>query len=135
MATIAPAAHDIGLAGLVGGNVYGRFAGSTASRRYGLIKSLSLVAVLSGWFGVRLNEAPSDRHSKSERRLASLKDILVALVAVTGLAAAIEGTRFARMAPEDEGVQRVERRVKLVSAVNMTCEVALVGVSAALARA
>jgi hypothetical protein len=160
------AAHDLGLAGLLGGNLYGRLAlhpsvteiadpaerGKLVNatwRRYGFINSLSLAAVMSGWFGARLNEAADQRLSKRERRLASFKDILVALVAITGLATAIEGMRFARMAPAgavplsdgdhaapeaDAAAQQTKRRVSLLSTVNLVCEVALVAVNAALAQ-
>jgi hypothetical protein len=160
------AAHDIGLAGLLGGNLFGRIAlhpsvtelsdpaergklVNAAWRRYGLINSLSLAAVLSGWFGARLNEAASSRLSRGERRLASVKDILVALVAVTGLATAVEGMRFAHMAPggavplsdgdhaapeADAAAKRTKRRVSALSTANLISEVALVGVNAALAQ-
>jgi uncharacterized membrane protein len=160
------AAHDIGLAGLLGGNQFGRLAlhpsvtelsdpaerGKLVNatwRRYGLINSLSLAAVLSGWFGARLNEAANDRLSKGERRLASFKDILVALVALTGLATAVEGMRFAQMAPggavplsdgdhaapeADAAARRTKRRVSALSTANLICEVLLVIVNAALGQ-
>src|SRR4051812_50136726 len=64
------AAHDLGLAGLLGGNLFGRLAlhpsvtsisderergalVNAAWRRYGTINSLSLLAVASGWAGGR----------------------------------------------------------------------------------
>ncbi len=142
------AAHDIGLAGLLGGSLYGRLAlrpaaterGRAAWRRYGFINSLSLAAVLSGWFGSRLNGA-DHRRSAGERRLASLKDILLALAAVVGLATAVEGLRFARIAPEDELAApdtdaeepRAKRRITRLMTINLGCGVALVAVHAALA--
>jgi uncharacterized membrane protein len=164
---VGRAAHDIGLAGLLGGNLFGRLAlhpavteladpaergklVNAAWRRYGAINSLSLAAVIGGWFGARLDESTGQRLSRKERRLASAKDVLVALVAVTGLATAIEGTRFAQMAPEgavplsdgdhaapqaDPVARRTKRRVRLLSTANLVCEVALVGVNAALAQA
>src|SRR3954449_12033051 len=86
LSQVGRAAHDIGLAGLLGGNLFGRLAlhpsvtelsdpsergklVNAAWRRYGVVTSLSLAAVLSGWFGARLNEAANDRLSKRERRL------------------------------------------------------------------
>jgi hypothetical protein len=167
MATIAPAAHDIGLAGLLGGNLFGRLAMhpsvteisdpaergklvNAAWRRYGTINSLSLAAVVTGWAGARVRESSNRRLSADERRLAYAKDALVGLVAVTGLATAAEGMRFARMAPEGavplrdgdhaaadagEPARRSKRRVRLLSTANLVCEVALVGVNAALSQA
>jgi hypothetical protein len=126
MASIAPpsvplsqvgrAAHDLGLAGLLGGNLYGRLAlhpsvteisnpaergkvVNAAWRRYGIVNSLSLAAVGAGWIGARANEARDDRLSQAERRLARTKDVLVGVVAAAGLATAVEGIRFSRAAP------------------------------------
>jgi uncharacterized membrane protein len=167
LSEVGRAAHDIGLAGLLGGNLFGRLAlhpavteladpaergklVNAAWRRYGTINSLSLAAVLGGWFGARLDESTNHRLSRSERRLASAKDVLVALVALTGLATAIEGTRFAHMAPDgavplsdgdhaapqaEPAAQRSKRRVRLLSTANLVSEVALVGVNAALSQA
>jgi hypothetical protein len=126
MASIAPppvplsqlgrAAHDLGLAGLLGGNLYGRLAlhpsvteisnpaergkvVNAAWRRYGIVNSLSLAAVGAGWVGARANEARDDRLSPAERRLARAKDVLVGVVAAAGLATAVEGIRFSRAVP------------------------------------
>jgi hypothetical protein len=110
------AAHDAGLAGLLGGNLFGRFAlhpsvteisdpaergklVNAAWRRYGAINSLSLLAVTTGWAGARLDEAANRRLSPRERQLARAKDVLVGVVAVAGLATAAEGMRFAKTAP------------------------------------
>jgi hypothetical protein len=110
------AAHDIGLAGLLGGNLFGRLAlhpsvtaisdpaergklVNAAWRRYGTINTLSLLAVTSGWLGARANEAGDSRLSAPERRLARAKDVLVGVVAAAGLATATQGIRFARTAP------------------------------------
>src|SRR5512144_1238704 len=116
LSQVGRAAHDAGLAGLLGGNLFGRFAlhpsvteiadprergklVNAAWRRYGAINSLSLLAVTAGWAGARLDEA-ADRLTPAERRLARAKDVLVGVVAVTGLATAAEGMRFARTAPD-----------------------------------
>ncbi len=110
------AAQDLGLAGLLGGNLFGRLAlhpsvtaisdeaerGKVVNaswRRYGTIQSLSLAAVGAGWVGARLDEAANRRLSPRERQLARAKDVLVGAVAVTGLATAAQGMRFSKMAP------------------------------------
>jgi hypothetical protein len=117
LSQVGRAAHDAGLAGLLGGNLFGRFAlhpsvtelrdpaergklVNAAWKRYGAINSLSLLAVTTGWAGARLNEAENGRLSPEERRLARAKDVLVGVVTVTGLATAAEGMRFARTAPD-----------------------------------
>ena len=113
---VGRAAQDLGLAGLLGGNVFARFAlhpsvteisdprergkvVNAAWRRYGTVQSLSLAAVVGGWAGARLDEAAPRRLSPAERRLALAKDGLVGLVAVTGLASAAQGVAFSRTAP------------------------------------
>ena len=117
LSQVGRAAHDIGLAGLLGGNLFGRLAlhpsvtrisdesergevVNAAWRRYGAINSLSLLALTAGWVGARLNEAEPRRLSSAERRLAAAKDVLVGAVAVSGLATAAEGIRFSRLAPD-----------------------------------
>ena len=116
LSKVGRAAHDIGLAGLLGGNLFGRLAMhpslteisdqaergkvvNAAWRRYGTVNSLSLAAVASGWIAARLRESASSKLSDQERRLAYAKDALIGLVAATGLATAAEGMRFAQMAP------------------------------------
>src|SRR5690349_15118331 len=111
------AAHDLGLAGLLGGNLFGRLAlhpsvtaisdesergkvVNAAWRRYGTINTISLLAVGAGWVGARLNEASDRRLSDEERALARAKDVLVGVVAATGLASAILGVRFAAKEPD-----------------------------------
>src|SRR5919205_913264 len=102
LSQVGRAAHDIGLAGLLGGNLFGRYAlhpsvteiadesergklVNAAWRRYGAVNTLSLLAVTGGWLGARGNEAADSRLSVEERRLARAKDVLVGLVAATGL--------------------------------------------------
>jgi hypothetical protein len=116
LSKVGRAAHDIGLAGLLGGNLYGRLAlhpsvteisderergrvVNAAWRRYGTINTLSLAAVAAGWAGARANEAGDARLSDAERRLARAKDALVGVVAATGVATAALGMRFARTVP------------------------------------
>jgi hypothetical protein len=117
LSQVGRAAHDIGLAGLLGGNLFGRLAlhpsvteisdrsergklVNAAWRRYGTINSLSLLAVTTGWLGARANEAGDRRLSPEERKLARAKDVLVAVVTATGVATAAQGMRFARTAPD-----------------------------------
>jgi hypothetical protein len=160
------AAHDIGLAGLLGGNLFGRLALhpsvtqisdraergkviNAAWRRYGIVNSVSLLAVLGGWLGARANEAAPGRLSPEERRLAVAKDALVGAVSVTGLAAAVEGVRFARQAPDgavpledgdhaaadaSEAQRATKRRLNALGLASLAAEIGLVGVNAALAQ-
>ena len=158
------AAHDIGLAGLLGGNLFGRLAlhpsvthisdkaergqvVNAAWRRYGAVNSLSLLAVVGGWAGARAGEAAPRRLSDAERRLAVAKDALVGVVALSGLATALQGVRFAREAPDgavplEDGdrtapeatrtQQRMKRRLNVLGAVSLAAELGLTGVNAAL---
>jgi hypothetical protein len=116
LSQVGRAAHDIGLAGMLGGNLFGRLAlhpsvteisdkaergklVNAAWRRYGIINAASLLAVVGGWLGARANEAAPGRLSAAERRLAVAKDALVGVVAVAGVVTAAEGVRFSRQAP------------------------------------
>lgn len=116
LSQLGRAAHDIGLAGLLGGNLYGRLAlhpavaqisdpaergkvVNAAWRSYGTVNSLSLAAVTAGWLGARAAEASNARLSAAERRLAVTRDVLLGAVALSGVVTAIEGVRFARSAP------------------------------------
>jgi len=160
------AAHDLGLAGLLGGNLFGRLAlhpsvteirdktergrvVNAAWRRYGSVNSLSLLAVAAGWIGARAGEARPRELSPAERRLAVAKDALVGVVAVTGLATAAQGVRFARQAPggavplddgdhtasEATAAQRsAKRRLNALGLVSLAAEAGLVGVNSALAQ-
>jgi hypothetical protein len=166
LSKVGRAAHDLGLAGLLGGNLFGRLAlhpavteisdqeergklVNTAWRRYGTVNSISLLAVASGWAGARAAEAREGRLSPEERRLARAKDVLVGLVALTGVATAVEGVRFSRSAPNGavplrdgdhtavnaspESALR-KRRLNVLGAASLAVEVALVGVNSALAQ-
>jgi len=110
------ALHDLGLAGMLGGNLFGRHAlhpsvteiadpaqrgrvVNAAWRRYGTINGLSLAAVAAGHFVGRLDETSARRLSGGERGLMRAKDALVGAVAVAGVATAAEGVRFSRMEP------------------------------------
>ena len=166
LSQVGRAAHDLGLAGLLGGNLFGRLAlhpsvtqisdktergkvVNAAWRRYGAINSLSLLAVAAGWAGARAAEARPRRLSQPERRLAVAKDVLVGVVAVTGVATAAQGIRFARQAPggavplddgdhaaaEATAAQRnAKRRLNVLGLVSLGAEAGLVGVNAALGQ-
>jgi hypothetical protein len=166
LSQVGRAAHDIGLAGLLGGNMFGRLAlhpsvteisdqaergkvVNAAWRRYGTVNSVSVLAVVSGWVGARLGESADTQLSEAERRLARAKDVLVGTVAVTGLATALEGVRFARKAPggavplldgdtaapsASESARRMKRRLNVLGAAGLAAEAALVAVNSALAQ-
>jgi hypothetical protein len=112
------AAHELGIAALLGGHLFGRLAlhpavarisdprergevVNAAWRRYGTVSSVGLSAVTVGWAGARAQEARgAARLTGRERVLARVKDGLVGAVVVTGALSAIEGVRFARQAPD-----------------------------------
>jgi len=111
------AAHDVGAAAMLGGNLFARVGMhpalrdvsdpsergrvvNNAWRRYGTVNGLSLAAVLAGWAGARIDEASPSMLSPTERRLAIAKDAAVAAVAVTGVASGLAGISFAA---EEEG--------------------------------
>src|SRR3954469_24547264 len=104
LSKVGRAAHDVGLAGLLGGNLFGRLAlhpsvteisdpaergkvVNAAWRRYGVVNTLSLAAVTAGWLGARADEAAPRRLGAGERRLAGARDALLGAVALSGLAA------------------------------------------------
>jgi len=164
LSQVGRAAHDLGLAGLLGGNLFGRLAlhpsvtqirdkgergkvVNTAWRRYGIVNSLSLAAVTAGWAGARAEEARAKHLTATEQRLALAKDVLVGVVAVSGLATAAQGIRFSKQAadgavpledgghtaPEATQAQaRAKRRLNVLGLVSLTAEAGLVGVNAAL---
>jgi hypothetical protein len=116
VSSLGRAAHDAGIAALLGGNLYGRLAlhpalsdvsdpaergrvVNRAWRRYGWVNSAGLAAIVAGWAGARLNEAKPSSLSARERRLAIAKDASVAAVAATGIATALTGIRFSKSAP------------------------------------
>jgi hypothetical protein len=166
LSQVGRAAHDLGLAGLLGGNLFGRLAlhpsvtqirdkrergkvVNTAWRRYGIVNSVSLAAVAAGWAGARAGEARPEHLSDAEKRLALAKDVLVGVVAVSGLATAAQGVRFSRQAPDGavpledgdhtapeatQAQRRAKRRLNVLGLVSLTAEAGLVGVNAALGQ-
>lgn len=110
-------AHDLALAALIGGNLFGRVAMhpalsdvsdksergkvlNRAWRRYGTVNSLALATLVAGWLPARLDETSDRWLSPRERRLARAKDVAMAAVVVTGLASAAGGVGFSQQAPE-----------------------------------
>lgn len=166
LSQVGRAAQDVGLAGLLGGNLFGRMALhpsvseisnqsergrviNAAWKRYGVIQSVALTAVIGGWVGARLDEAADRRLTPDERRLARAKDVLVGVVGVTGVATAAQGIAFSRTArngavplldgetpaPQaSEDAKRAKRRVNALGLANLVSEVALVSVNAALGQ-
>jgi hypothetical protein len=109
-------AHDLALAALIGGNLFGRVAMhpaladvsdkaergkvlNRAWRRYGAVNSLALGTLVAGWLPGRLNRAHAHRLSPRERRLRSAEDLAMGAVVVTGLASAAGGVGFSHQAP------------------------------------
>lgn len=154
------------MAGLLGGMLFGRLAlhpsvseisddrqrgavVNAAWRRYGVVNGLGLAAVTAGWAGGRLGEARGGLLSERERRLARIKDALVAATFVTGAASAVEGVRFSKMEPggsvpltdgdhtapaATEREARAKRRLNLLGVAAIAAEAGLVATNAALAQ-
>ena len=115
--SLGRALSDLGLAGLLGGQLFGRIAlhpavtaisspqergevVNAAWRRYGAVNGAGLVAVTAGWLAARHGEVRDRNLVGRERALARTKDRLVGALVVSGAASAIEGVRFARSAPD-----------------------------------
>ena len=114
LSQVGRAAHDIGLAGLLGGSLFGRLAlhpsvTDTRARgrarqgaqhrlcRHGTINSLSLLAVTAGWLA-RARARPARGACPSPSAGSpSPRSALVGVVAVTGIATAAQGVRFSKL--------------------------------------
>jgi hypothetical protein len=152
------AAQEVGLAALLGGNLFGRMAMhpalrrvhderergavvNAAWRRYGTVNSLSLAAVIAGWAGERFGDG-----KPRNQTVVRAKDVAVGAVALTGLAAAAEGVRFARSCPDgavpladgntpaDDTPRKAARQKRILHALsvaNLGAEVALAAINAA----
>src|SRR5215218_2290245 len=166
LSQVGRAAHDLGLAGLLGGNLFGRLAlhpsvteisdqtergkvVNAAWRRYGAINTLSLAAIGVGWVGARAAESADSRLSETERRLARAKDALVGAVALTGIASAVEGMRFARAEPggavpltdgdhtapgASDRARKMKQRLNVLGLASLAADAGLVAVNSALAQ-
>lgn len=167
VSSLGRAGHDIGLGTLIGGNLFARLAmhpslaeigdarerGKVLNRswqRYGPVNLVALGAVVAGWAGARLDEASPAMLSERERDLALGKDLAVAAVAVTGIASAVEGIRFARseaagaipMADGDRLTDSAsdlsrtrKRRVNVLGAAHLASALGLATINAALGQA
>ena len=163
---IGRAASQVGMAGLLGGTLFGRLALhpavteisdrrergkviNAAWSRYGVVNSLSLLAVVGGWAGARADEARDANLSSRERRLARTKDLLVGASALTGLASMVEGIRFSKSAPEGgvpladgdhvapeatDAQARLKRRLDALGRASLVSNLALVAADAVLAQ-
>lgn len=147
------AVRDLGLAGLLGGNLFGRLAlhpavaeisdpaergkvVNAAWRSYSTVNTLGVVAAGAGWLATRGESDP----------LTVAGDVLLGVTAAAGLATGFEGMRFAKTAPQgavplDDGdhaarqaTQRqaqLKQRLNVLGLVTLGAEAALVAVSAA----
>jgi hypothetical protein len=161
------AAHDISLGALIGGNLFARSAmhpalslvsdprerGRVVNRawqRYGVVNSLALTSLLAGWIPARFGEARPALLSPRERPLAVGKDLAMCAVAVTGIAAGVQGMRFARMesggaipledgsttSPEaSAGEAKAKRTLNTLGSAHLVSALALAAVNATLAQA
>lgn len=115
--SVGRAAHELSLAALLGGNLFGRVAMNSALqdvsdkaergkvlnrawRRYGTVNSLALVGLVAGWLPVRLRDSHSRWLSPRERGFTVAKDVAVGAVVVTGLASAAGGVTFSQQASD-----------------------------------
>jgi hypothetical protein len=161
------AAHDIGLGALIGGNLFARIgmhpavAGisdprergkvvNEAWRRYGTVNSIALLSVVAGWAGARADEASPRMLSGRERKLAVAKDVAVGAVAVTGIAAGLEGMRFSSMEPQGavplaDGdsasaqatppEQRAKGTLRSIGTLHLVSAIALAAINSSLSQA
>lgn len=167
ISSVGRAAHDVGLGALIGGNLFAQIGmhpalrqvsderergkvTNDAWRRYGTLNSLALATIILGWAGARIDEAKPSMLSPRERRLATGKDAAVGAVAVTGIAAAIEGVRFGNMAtdgavPLRDGdhasghapadAKRTKQALFVLGRAHLASAIALAAVNAALSQA
>jgi hypothetical protein len=115
--TAGRAAHEIGLAAILGGNLFARVGMhpalrevsdprergrvvNAAWRRYGTVNSLALAALLGGWGASRSREPDRTTLAERERALVAARDAAVIAVAATGIVAGVRGVFFSRMEPE-----------------------------------
>ncbi|MEA2449636.1 MAG: hypothetical protein QOG63_1568 [Thermoleophilaceae bacterium] len=151
------AAQQLGIAALLGGNLFGRVAMhpalegvcgpedrgkvvNAAWRRYGTVNSIALAGVVGGWLGTRTDE-------RGDAGLVRAKDVAVGAVVVTGVASAIAGVAFGASAPggavplesgsepasgAPREVTRLKHLLNGLGRASAVAEVALVAVDATL---
>lgn len=160
------AAQDVGLAAILGGNLFARIGMhpalrevsdsrergkvvNAAWRRYGTVNSLALAALVGGWVADRVGGSGRRRMSERERALVAARDVAVGAVAVTGVAAGLQGVRFSGMEPEgavpledgseaglgaSPGETRAKRRLNLLGIVHLVSAFLLLGINRTLAQ-
>jgi hypothetical protein len=119
-------------------------------RRYGTVNSLALASVVAGWAGARADEASPRMLSARERKLALAKDVAVGAVAVTGIAAGLEGMRFNSMEPEGAvpledgdtadaeataGERRAKGALRSIGSLHLISAIGLAAINSALSQA
>ena len=157
VSSLGRALSDLGLAGLLGGQLFGRLAlhpavtaiseprergevVNAAWRRYGAVNAAGLAAVTTGWIGARAGEVRDRNLVGSERTLARVKDALIGTLALAGVASAVEGVRFSREAPDGavplrdgdhtapQASESARRRKRRLNALGATTIAAEVGI-------
>jgi hypothetical protein len=117
ISAVGRAWHDVALGTIVGSNLFAQVGWhpalrqvsderergkvtNEAWRRYGVVNGVALIGIASGWLGARAYEASPDKLTERERKIATAKDVLTGVIAVSGLASAALGMRFYEMADE-----------------------------------
>ena len=116
---------------------------------YNPINALGLGTAAAGWIAARLTETNPGNLTGRERALSTAKDGLMAAAVITGALSAVQGARLARQAPDgavpvETGTKpapdtppaaaRIQRRIGLLSNLNIGSGVSLVAVNAILAQ-
>lgn len=166
LSAVGRAGHDIGLGALIGGNLFARVAmhpslteisdererGKVLNRswrRYGAVNLVALGAVVGGWAGARADEARPRMLSGRERGVAVAKDAAVAAVAATGIAAAVQGMRFAGIEPNgavpletgdrtsaaaSDTAARRKRRINAIGTAHLVSAISLAAINAGFSQ-
>jgi hypothetical protein len=166
VSAVGRAWHDISVGAIVGSNLFaqvgwhpalravsdererGRVT-NEAWRRYGVVNGFALLGIVSGWVGARAFEAQPNKLTERERRIATAKDALTGVIAVTGLASAALGMRFYEMADEgavpmrdgdstspqaDPAATRLKRALSALSRIQLASALTLGVVQAGMAQ-
>ena len=159
-------AHDLGVVTWVGGSLFGKLAlnnavklipdqndrGRVTNAAYGAynpINTIALGAAGAGWLASRLTETRPDKLTGTERKLASVKDALMAASVVTGAATGIEHARLARQAPDGAvalddpttpsadtppAAAGIARRIGTLTTINIAAGLGVAAVTAVMAQ-
>jgi uncharacterized membrane protein len=166
LSAVGRVGHHLAFGALLGGNLFARFAMhpavrevsdprergklvNAAWRRYGVVNSLSLLTLAVAYAPARVGEARSDLLTEREHKIIRGKDIAMASVFATGIAAGIEGMRFAKMEPEGavpledgsttapeapERERKAKRALNLLGAAHLAAAIGLATADASLAQ-